>query len=355
MQRNHPIQVSLNREDQLKFFRELKEKLDKRMKIPAMFAKAAVVNDDGLLASYHISKLIAEQGKSHTLGENLILPALQIILKMVLKVDQTQALKSIPLSNDSVRRRIDEMATDIEEKLCNSLRQQKFSLQLDESTVCDNRAILLAYVRYYNNGIKEEMLFAKLLETDTKGASILRTVQEFFELHNLPLTNILACATDGAPAMIGRHSGFIGLLTQLVPGVMTIHCVIHRHHLAARHLNVHLHQVLDTVIKAVNRIKARSLNDRLFCKLCQDNDEEFERLLLHTEARWLSRGNCLSRVYALWDTIQIFLADVEPALGLQLAEWRADVAYLADIFEKLNASNLQLQGTKLIVKWNINY
>ena len=155
--------------------------------------------------------------------------------------------------------------------------------------------------------------------------------------------------------MIGRHSGFIGLLTQLVPGVMTIHCVIHRHHLAARHLNVHLHQVLDTVIKAVNRIKARSLNDRLFRKLCQDNDEEFERLLLHTEARWLSRGNCLSRVYALWDTIQIFLADVEPALGLQLAEWRADVAYLADIFEKLNASNLQLQGTKLIVKWNINY
>ena len=44
-------------------------------------------------------------------------------------------------------------------------------------------------------------------------------------------------------------------------------------------------------------IKAHSLNSRLFKHLCSKNDEEFERLLLHTEVRWLSKGICLNRVF----------------------------------------------------------
>jgi len=55
-------------------------------------------------------------------------------------------IKSIPLSNDIVSKRIDEMADDIENKLINYLRENNFALQIDESTVTDNKAILLAYV-----------------------------------------------------------------------------------------------------------------------------------------------------------------------------------------------------------------
>ena len=155
MQRPYSIQAALNREDRLRFFCSLKEKMEKQLKISTMFARTAVVNDDGLLASYYISKLIAELGKPHTLGENLVAPALKIVLRMVLKVDPTQTLKSTPLSNNSVQRRIDQKAADVERQLCNSLRKQKFALQLDESTVSDNRAVLLAYVPYYESGIKE--------------------------------------------------------------------------------------------------------------------------------------------------------------------------------------------------------
>jgi hypothetical protein len=37
------------------------------------------------------------------------------------------------------------------------------------------------------------------------------------------------------------------------------------------------------VINAVNKIKAKSLNDRLFRQICHENYEDFERLFLHTE------------------------------------------------------------------------
>ena len=44
-------------------------------------------------------------------------------------------------------RRIDEMAKDVEKQLIAKLQVKKFKLQLDESTLRDSEAILLAYVR----------------------------------------------------------------------------------------------------------------------------------------------------------------------------------------------------------------
>lgn len=42
---------------------------------------------------------------------------------------------------------------------------------------------------------------------------------------------------------------------------------------------------MQFVIKAVNKVKSKSLNDRLFRQLCHGNDEDFERLVLHFEVR----------------------------------------------------------------------
>ena len=66
------------------------------------------------------------------------------------------------------------MSSDVESQLVEKLKTSKFSIQLDESTVSDNRAILMAYVRFIYDNYKlcEEMLFTKLLETDTTGLSI---------------------------------------------------------------------------------------------------------------------------------------------------------------------------------------
>ena len=152
--------------------------------------------------------------------------------------------------------------------------------------------MLLAYVRFVEDEkLVQELLFAREIKTDTKGESVFNVVENFFKEKNIPLSNILACATDGAPSMEGNHCGFISFLIKAVLGVLTVHCVIHRQ-LVAKNLSGQLHKSMNTVITAVNKIKAHSLKSRLFRQLCIDNDEEFERLLLHTEVGWLSKGNC---------------------------------------------------------------
>ena len=53
---------------------------------------------------------------------------------------------------------------------------------------------------------------------------------------------------------------------------------------------------MNLVIKVVNLVKSRPLNERIMRKLCEDTDAEHDALLFHTDVRWLSRGKTLERV-----------------------------------------------------------
>ncbi|XP_066956316.1 SCAN domain-containing protein 3-like [Macrobrachium rosenbergii] len=230
-------------------------------------------------SSVLIQKLIAKCEKPHTIGETLIIPAVKEIINTTVPT-QKNVTASIPLSNSSVSTRIDEMAKDIEDKLCDGLKPTGFSLQLDETILRDHEALLLAYVRCVNSSheVIEEFLFAEQLEVDTKGSTIYKTVEQFFIHKGIQLSNVIACTTDGAPSMVGCHRGFIAHLKREVPDIFTIHCVIHRLYLAAKRHSDRLHSTLQVVIKAVTEIKAHSLNDLIFRHPCHENEEEFELL-----------------------------------------------------------------------------
>ncbi|CAN7975524.1 unnamed protein product [Ixodes persulcatus] len=127
----------------------------------------------------------------------------------------------------------------------------------------------------------------------------------FFVSGGLSWSKCIAICTDGAKAMTGHVKGLIGLIRQP---------------------------------KAIRLSKA----------LCREMGAAHEHLLLHTEVRWLSRGNVLSRVFDLKDELATFLAD-DPALVEPFVEssFLVRLAYLADIFEHLNILNQSLQGRQV--------
>lgn len=166
----------------------------------------------------------------------------------------------------------------------------------------------------------------KKLETDTKGKSIFDVLEHYFKEKCIPLKNIVSVATDGAPAMVGRYRGLISYSKNAVPNLIAVHCVIHRQHLVAKSLSDRLHCSLQYVITAVNKIRSSALNDRLFRKLCDENDEGFNRLLLHTEVRWLSKGICLKRFYQLFDSVIMFFENKDYSLREDLLKFKNDIA-----------------------------
>ena len=351
--KEHLERIHSDKKDKdLDFFRALKEKLLNRTRVTSFFkAPSEADNERGLRASYNISLTIAKKGKPHTIAEEIIVPAIKEVIETVMNKDSSSVLKCLPLSANTVKRRIDEMAEDVEKNLISELQHCKFSIQLDESTF-GSENLLMAYVRYFSKLQKciiDEFLFAKYLKTDAKGKTIFLCLEEYLKKHDISFSNITAVATDGAPSMIGRYRGFAAFLKEKVPDVRTIHCVLHRQHLVAKKLSDELHDALKVCIRSINKIKAHPLNSRLFARLCESNDETLNQLLLHTEVRWLSRGHSLQRLVDLYHSTVEFLTDVDPSLCQELQKCKNHLFYLADLYSKFNAVQNCLQGKDVTI------
>ena len=84
------------------------------------------------------------------MGEKLVKPcAVKDMAREVCGEVVANKLKQIPLSNSTIKRRIDAVSNNILEKLIAAIKlSEKFSLQLDETTDMENFAQLILFVRY---------------------------------------------------------------------------------------------------------------------------------------------------------------------------------------------------------------
>ncbi|CAM5151165.1 unnamed protein product [Natator depressus] len=199
---------------------------------------------------------------------------------------------------------------------------------------------LMVFARFcFSNEVHEELLFCEPLKERCTRKDIFSTVNDFFNKNNVLWKNCVSVTTDGAAALTGIKKA---------PHVKFIHSIIHRQAIAAKKLEPEVHKVLQDVIDVVNFIKTRPLDSRIFTILCNEMGSDHENLLYHTEVRWLSRGKVLKRVVELKDELLIFLLQKDKCS--KFADLFCDdkslsvVCYLADIFEKINALNLSLQG-----------
>ena len=101
-----------------------KTNFEKRTKITSLFANQTASLNRILEASYAISLLIAKSGKNHTIGEDLLKPAISVFVRKVLQTDDKD-VQAMALSNNTVSRRIDEMGQDVELQLIEKLKSLK--------------------------------------------------------------------------------------------------------------------------------------------------------------------------------------------------------------------------------------
>nr|ABF20550.1 transposase [Danio rerio] len=314
----------------------------------SLFRQQASVPERCLKASYLASLHIARAKKPHTVGEALLLSATKDIVKELFGEEAARKIDCVPLSDNTVGRRISEMADDISSQLLEQLQASEyFSLQLDESTDIANQAQLMVYVRFLGKDtFIEELLFCKPLEGRTTGQDICNMMDQFMTDNSVDWSRCIGVCTDGAAAMTGKHSGVVTLIKEKAPNVVGTHCMLHREALVAKRIEDDLHQVLKDVIRTVNYVKSRPLKHRLFRLLCKEMGADYEGLLLHSEVRWLSRGAVLSRVYALRKELREFLSDenLELAKCFKDDTWILKLSCMADFFQHLSFLNQSMQG-----------
>ena len=147
--------------------------------------------------------------------------------------------------------------------------------------------------------------------------------------------------------MVGEGRGFAALVERQNPAIEITLCCIHREALMVKVLPTELSETMNDCISAVNFIKARALNSRIFSLLCEEMESQHQSLLFCTAVRWLSRGKVLARLFELRHEISQFLLSQNSHDLYALFEsdrWIAKLAYLANIFEHLNELNIKMQG-----------
>uniref|UniRef100_A0A8D0YXJ0 Zinc finger MYM-type containing 6 n=1 Tax=Sus scrofa TaxID=9823 RepID=A0A8D0YXJ0_PIG len=314
--------------------------------------KCLLVEKSLLKASYLIAFQIAASKKPFSIAEELIKPYLAEMCSEVLGSTAGDKMKTIPLSNNTIGHRIDELSADIEDQLIQKVRESKwFALQIDESSEMSNAALLLCYIRFIDYGcsdIKEELLCCIEMPSQMTGFEIFELINKYIDSKSLNWKHCVGLCTDGAASMTGRCSGLRAKIQEVAMNTVAFtHCFIHREHLAAAKLSPCLHEILLQSAQILSFIKSNALNSRMLTILCEEMGSEHLNLPLHAAVRWISRGRILKRLFELRHEIEIFLNQKHSDLAEYFfdEEWVAKLAYLSDIFSLINELNLSLQGT----------
>ena len=150
----------------------------------------------------------------------LILLAAIDLVSTIIGNSAAQELKTIPISNYTICKRIEKIADDVNDQLVTNLRGNEFSLQLDEATISTSNkdANLICYVRFIdkNDDIVEDLLFCKPILLRCKTNNLFAILNNFFEENNVDWKYCAGLCTDWCPCYIR--------LLQWVTSVSTRYC-----------------------------------------------------------------------------------------------------------------------------------
>jgi hypothetical protein len=120
-------------------------------------------------------------------------------------------IKAVPCSDNTVQRRIVEMAADVTDQVVEKIVLAKqFALQLDESTGISNEAEFVAFVRVSDKvEIAEHILFCNFLKGNATERAVFEVINDFFNEQKIKWQWYEAICTDGGAAMTGRFSGLV--------------------------------------------------------------------------------------------------------------------------------------------------
>lgn len=306
-----------------------------------------------LLASYKVAELIARHGKPFSDGD-FIKQCLTTVAETMCP-EKMQEFNNVSMSRNTVVRRIEDLSANLEHQVSHKACTFDFySIACDESTDATDTAQLLIFLRGVDDNFRvmEELLDLRSLKGTTTGKDMFEAVSDAIDKMDLKWDKLCGVTTDGAPAMTGERKGVASMVCAKVRDsggeAVKMHCIIHQEALCAK--TVQLDDVMNTVVKTVNIIRARGLYHREFQAFLTDIDAEYGDVLYHCDVRWLSRGSVLQRFYSLRSEIDQFLKEKDkPLRELSDPLWLADLAFLVDLIGHLNTLNKSLQGKDQLV------
>lgn len=178
----------------------------------------------------------------------------------------------------------------LESSIAQELKENHFSLIIDESTSVGLKKNLVVIARYWKKDQVKD-IFLKLIEVqDATAEGLCQSVKGLLDFHNIPYENVIGFGADNASTMMGEARGVQARLRQFCPNLVVQSCSCHSLHLCASAAGKKIPEEMEEFTRNIYSYFSHSSKRINELKECQIFAEEKPHLMLYpSQTRWLSR------------------------------------------------------------------
>lgn len=124
------------------------------------------------------------------------------------------------------------LGTTVENDFCEIIRKDLcYGLLVDDMSDISNFEQMIAFIQYFDEGVKTKFLFASNVLEDSDSANseaLYKVIKRELTSRGIDLNKLVGIVTDGASVMVGKKEGLTTKLKRDVPKVVSVHCICHK-------------------------------------------------------------------------------------------------------------------------------
>ena len=232
-------------------------------------------------------------------------------------------------------------------QLDKKLRENVFSLQIDESNKMYGRKFLIMLVKFYD---KEEgkivNRFWELKETN-KGdaASLVKAIRDTFEEHDVPYKNLIQIMSDSPSVMRGPYTGVITQMKENAPHLIDLGgCSLHHVSNAVKNATEKLYKAedIEEFLQDVSTFFSFHVEfAEEFSHLQEELQIPMHRLIKYIDIRFLSIYSSVTRVIEQYEAIKsLFLVKI-PRYHPKVAKQARVIRIIQKLRDKITLPTLE--------------
>ncbi|CAI7799813.1 unnamed protein product [Closterium sp. NIES-54] len=232
------------------------------------------------------------------------------------------------------------------------LRSPFIGIAIDESTDRVKGKHLILYATFVRESVVVTEFMQLITVEKADASTLLSLLLSHLQAVGVDLQRISGISTDGASWMMGSQAGLVVRLREKVPHLVSCHRITHREALAAKDAAEALpvFNMVDDLIRVVSDLLGQpGPKHQRFMDLHELFTETSLEVQGIHQVRWLSRGDALLRILAVWPAVIVFLKEFHAAMFLLATSYRFHffMYFLADVLEQLNFLNKTFQQRQI--------
>ncbi|XP_036322244.1 uncharacterized protein LOC118736257 [Rhagoletis pomonella] len=254
--------------------------------------------------------------------------------------------------------------------IVNYLKQNKFSLIVDETTDVSMKKCLVLVARYVDSvHVVHDRFLAMIELAQADAQTIFFAIKEFFRKYSIPLQNIIGLATDGASVMAGEIGGLKTLL-KMEADIFYLKCTCHSLHLCSSYASKKLPGNIEVLCRNIYNYFSHSPKRISELKEFQNYCcVATHKILGISQTRWLSLEGVICKIIEQWESLKLYFiscflevngirpAELANAMNAEMKSYFLFLSYILPIINNLNkefqSNLLECDSDIVIMQWNL--